>query len=473
MIVANEPPFLTELITLLGNDAVRVGPDIEPRYHKAHFSAEPAKVQVLAVALPRSTEQVAGVLRLCQQYRQRVIPQGGMTGLAGGAMPADGEVVLSLERLRGVEELDPLAGTLTVWAGTPLEAAQTAAAAQEFLLAVDLGARGSCHVAGNVATNAGGVRVIRYGMTRQQVLGLEVVLADGTILNSLNKMQKNNAGYDLKQLFIGSEGTLGVITRVVFKLEPLPRCVQTAFCAVPNYAKAVAFLRLAQQRLSGRLSAFEVMWDDFYSLATQQLYPHIQPLSGTSPLYVLLDLQGADQAADAPLFEGLLQHALEQNLISDAALAQSQAQAQSFWTLRDSPAELSRVWPVLESFDVSLPIAAIGDYVEALRAQLNAAIPGAEALYFGHIADSNLHVCVTVPGSTEGDFPRHTIQQMVYGLVRTYGGSVSAEHGIGTHKKEYLDYSRSADEIRIMRLLKKALDPTNTLAPGRIFDPLN
>ncbi len=274
--------LLYELRLALGADAVIPGNAIEPRYRKEFFSPQPADCKPLALVKPRNSEQVAAVLRLCHEHCQPVVTQGGMTGLSGGALPQDGELVLSLERLRGIEELDEKAGTLTLLAGTPLQEAQEAAAAKGFLLAVDLGARGSCQIGGNVATNAGGNRVIRYGMTRQQVLGLEAVLADGTLLSSLNKMQKNNAGYDLKQLFIGSEGTLGVVTRVVLRLEPLPSCVQTAFCAVASYDQSVALLRHAQRCLSGRLSAFEAMWNDFYTLVTTRIPGQRAPLPGDS-----------------------------------------------------------------------------------------------------------------------------------------------------------------------------------------------
>ncbi|MEY2632325.1 MAG: hypothetical protein RIR00_979, partial [Pseudomonadota bacterium] len=263
-------PLATALRALLGIDAVLLDADIGPRFCQEYFAHGKRLARPLLVALPRSTEQVAAVLRLCHERGQPVVVQGGMTGLSGGALPADGEVILSLERLRGIEEIDSAAGTLTVLAGTPLQEAQEAAAAAGFLLALDLGARGSCQVAGNVATNAGGNRVIRYGMARQQVLGLEAVLADGTVIRSLNKMLKNNAGYDLKHLFIGSEGTLGVITQVVFRLEPLPSCVQTALCAVASYNDVVALLRHAQRALAGRLSAFEVMWADYYALVTRR-----------------------------------------------------------------------------------------------------------------------------------------------------------------------------------------------------------
>ncbi|MEY5100142.1 MAG: hypothetical protein RJA36_2861 [Pseudomonadota bacterium] len=468
-------PLLDRLRSALGadavlTDAVLTGADIEARYRKDFFAPQPEASLPLAVVRPRDTAQVAEVLRLCHAQRQTVVTQGGMTGLSGGALPGDGELILSLERLRGIEEIDEQAGTMTLLAGTPLQQAQEAAAARGWLLAVDLGARGSCQIGGNVATNAGGNRVIRYGMMRTQVLGLEAVLADGTVLGSLNKMLKNNAGYDLKQLFIGSEGTLGVITRVVLKLEPLPDSVQTAMCAVDSYGQVVALLRHAQRRLSGRLSAFEVMWADFHDAVSTRIAGQRAVLPPGSPFYVLLDLQGADAEGDAALFERMLEQALEEGLISDAAIASSVKEAQEFWTLRDSPARFTTVWPQIASFDISLPIGSIGEFVERLRERLQQALPGCEALHFGHIGDSNLHVCVAVPGTDADTFPEHEIKDLLYGLLREYRGSISAEHGVGRHKKDYLGYSRSPEEIAVMRGVKAALDPLGILNPGRIFD---
>ena len=462
-------PLLDELRQLLGGDAVVAGDAVDARYLKEYFAPQPAAVRPLLLVKPRTTAEVAGVLRLCTEHRAPLVVQGGMTGLSGGALPKDGEVLLSLERLRGIEELDQQAGTMTLWAGTPLQEAQEAAATAGFLLAIDLGARGSCHIAGNVATNAGGNRVIRYGMAREQVLGIEVVLADGTVLTSLNKMQKNNAGYDLKHLFIGSEGTLGVITRVVVRLQPLPTAVQTAFCAVDSYEKVVGLLRHAQQLLSGRLSAFEVMWNDFYALVTTRIPGHRAPLPAGSPFYVLLDLQGADRAGDAAVFENMLESALTAGLISDAAIASSESETRSFWHLRDASGEFTVPWPTVASFDISLPIGSIGEFVERLKPRLDEQFPGCEYVHFGHIGDSNLHVCIHVPGTTAETFPEPAIKDCLYGLLREYNGSISAEHGVGTHKKKYLPYSRSPEEIALMRTLKAALDPLGILNPGRVL----
>lgn len=453
----------------LGEQAVLQGEALEPRYRKAYFAAEPEAVQPLAVVRPRCVDEVATVLRLCHQFRQPLVTQGGMTGLSGGALPNTGELILSLALLRGIEEIDEMAGTMTLLAGTPLQEAQEAAAARGFMVAIDLGARGTCQIGGNLATNAGGNRVIRYGMAKQQALGLEAVLADGTVISSLNKMLKNNAGYDLKQLFLGSEGTLGVITRAVLKLEPLPNCVQTAFCAVDSYAKVVGLLRHAQRRLSGRLSAFETLWADYYEFVTRRLPGQREPLPSGSPFYVLLDLQGSDGERDGELFGLMLEEALAEGLISDAVIASSEKETQSLWKLRDAPGEFPSVWPGLVSFDVSLPIGSIGPFVEALAPLFDTRFPGCEYVHFGHVGDSNLHVCIATPQLPAADLPEQAIKDCLYDLLRDFGGCVSAEHGIGSYKTEYLAHSRSPAEIALMRTLKLALDPHQLLNPGRVL----
>ncbi|WP_232346446.1 FAD-binding oxidoreductase [Cupriavidus sp. USMAA2-4] len=448
---------------------LQAGADIEMRFRKDWYA--PLDPQPpLAVARPRDTGEVAAVLAACHRYGQPVVPQGGLTGLAAGATPRGGELVLSLERLRGVEAIDPQAGTMTVRAGTTLQAAQEAAREAGWLLALDLGARGSCQIGGNLATNAGGNRVIRYGMAREQVLGLEAVLADGTVLSALNKMQKNNAGYDLRQLFVGSEGTLGVITRAVLRLAPLPACTQTALCALARYEDVVALLRLAQRRLSGRLSAFEVMWADYYGIVTGRVPGMRAPLPAGHPFYVLLDLQGDDAAQDGAAFEALLEAALEAGLIADAALATSQKEADALWALRDAVAEFPQRWAPNAAFDVSLPIGSIGTFADSLRARVLAAWPRAELVNFGHVGDSNLHVSVHLPGATAASFPEAEIEALVYGVVGEFAGSISAEHGIGLHKKPYLHHSRTPAELALMRTLKQALDPRGILNPGRVFD---
>ncbi|WER48689.1 FAD-binding oxidoreductase [Cupriavidus sp. WKF15] len=463
------PPLLDELAAVLDAAGLQTGDAIETRFRKDWYAPLDAE-SPLAVARPRSTAEVSAVLAICNRHRQPVVPQGGLTGLAGAATPAGGELVLSLERMRGVEEIDPQAGTMTVLAGTTLQAAQEAARAANWLFPVDLGARGSCQIGGNIATNAGGNRVIRYGMMRDQVLGLEAVLAEGTVVSSLNKMQKNNAGYDLRQLFIGSEGTLGVITRAVLRLAPLPAATQTALCALGSYDDVVALLRHAQRRLSGRVSAFEAMWADFYELVTTRVAGVRAPLPAGAPFYVLIDLQGNDARQDGAAFESMLESAMEAGLVTDAAVASSEKEAESFWKLRDAVAEFPVMWAPNAAYDVSLPIGRIGRFAESLRSAVLARWPHAELVNFGHVGDSNLHVSVYFPGATAADFPEHEISEVLYPKVSEFEGSISAEHGIGTHKKPFLGHSRTPDALALMRLLKRSLDPSNILCPGRVID---
>ncbi|GLU39591.1 FAD-binding oxidoreductase [Pseudomonas sp. NBRC 100443] len=443
----------------LGDKAVLTGAAINPRHHSdwtRHAPACPA-----ALLLPRDTGQVAAALRICNERGQGVVPQGGMTGLAGGAVPRPQDIALSLERLEGIEELDSAASTLTVRAGTRLETIQQAALEAGLLFPLDLGARGSCQIGGNIACNAGGNAVIRYGMTRDLVLGLEVVLADGRVLNLLNKMIKNNTGYDLKQCFIGSEGTLGVITRAVLKLAPPPGEQTTSLCALPDYASAVALLRRVQREL-GTPQAYELMWQDFYRLGVSWLENAEAPLADHHPLYALFDTSAAGQA-----LERTLQGAFEAGEVVDAVIARSHAQARQLWKVREATGEFpNRLQPL--NFDVSLPIGRIGEFVESCRERLQARWPGNRSLYFGHIGDSNLHLtldCRALPQPA----PVLEVEELVYAAVGEMAGSVSAEHGIGLLKREFLHHSVSPEALQVMRQLKQALDPRGILNPGKLL----
>ncbi len=457
---------VTELIEALGDQSVLVGERIEERYKtdwsKAHV-CEP-----LAVVRVRTTQDVSDAMRICHAHGQPVTVQGGMTGLVGGSQVADAEVIVSLENLSGVEDIDQAASCMTVGAGTPLQIAQEAAVKEGLYLAVDLGARGSCQIGGNISTNAGGNRVIRYGMMREQILGLEVVLADGTILTNLNKMLKNNAGYDLKQLFIGSEGTLGIVTRAVIRLHPIPQETTSVLCALKDDQAMLDFLARARHTANASLLAFEVMWPDFFAFMTQKVHGNVAPFQHPDALVVLMECASGNAGISSDALEGLLASAMEQGELLDAVIAQSGKQADAFWRIRDSVSEFPIVFAPYASFDVSLPIQTIGDFVRELKAGLPAAIQGAESLFFGHVGDSNLHIVVHVPGP-RADFPKSRIDQAVYELVKTYRGSVSAEHGIGTRKKEWLGYSRQPQEIELMRAIKHALDPKGILNRGKVI----
>jgi FAD/FMN-containing dehydrogenase len=439
--------------------AVRIGAEV-PERNRADWGSD-VPVTPRALVLPRSTEEVASALRICHAHAQPVCVQGGMTGLAGGATPGDAEVALSLERMVGVEELDADAATVTVLAGTPLVLVQEAAERAGFRCGIDLGARGSCTIGGNVATNAGGVQVLRYGMARRNVLGLEAVLADGTIVSCLNKMMKNNAGWDWTQLFIGSEGTLGVVTRVVLGLHPAPSGVQTALCALSGFPAALSVLRRAERALPGALLAFEAMWADFYGVATGPV-GLAAPLPQGAPFYLLVEAAGAREP-----FEEFLGTLLAEGAIADAVVARSDVERRRIWALRESPAEYCAKMPPIIGFDVSVPLARMEAAVADVRGLLARGWPEAMPVFFGHVADSNLHLIVPVPGLTK-DIKR-AVEDAVYGAVARQGGSVSAEHGIGRLKRPYLPLSRSAAELALLSTLKQALDPRGILNPGRVL----
>jgi FAD/FMN-containing dehydrogenase len=456
--------LLDSLREVLGRDGVRTGAEIAERALTDWTGQTPTRPA--ALLLPRTTREVSQALALCHAAHQPVVPQGGMTGLAGGAIARGGDIALSLERLAGIEEIDSAAATLTVLAGTTLQAAQDAATEAGFELALDFGARGSCQIGGNLATNAGGNRVIQSGTARDQTLGLEVVLADGTVLTSLNKMVKNNTGYDLKHLFIGSEGTLGIITRAVLRLVPRRAARHTALVALDDYDAAVGLLRRLGARFGNDISAFEIMWPDFFDFGVSLSTSQRSPFAEAYPMYALLEHASFDADDDGERFALAMSEALEAGEIRDAVIAQSLGEARALWTIREATAEFPvRLDPV--NFDVSLPIGAIGTFADACRARFEQCWPGQVSYFFGHIGDSNLHVTVdghSVPGVTH-----EAIDRELYALLAPYGGSVSAEHGIGVLKRDFLHVSRSPAELATMRAIKRTLDPHGIMNPGKVF----
>ena len=448
---------------ILNDSGVLVGEQITEKY-QADWSGEQG-CRPLAVLRPRDTAQVAAILRLCNNSGQKVSVQGGMSGLAGGAVPAPDELALSLERMHGIEEIDTDAMTLTALAGTPLATIQQAAKQAGYFFPLDLGARGSCHIGGNLATNAGGNQVLRYGMVRNLVLGLEAVLADGTIISAMNKMLKNNAGYDLKHLFIGSEGTLGIITRVVLRLYPLTSSTCTALCALNTFEDAIGLLKSTQSELVGALSSFEAMWANYFHYVTDNVKALHSPFERHFPLYVLLEMNGADQGQDQEKFERVLEHALESGLVVDAVIAQSIKEAQHFWQIRDGIGEILPGLSNAANFDVSIPIGHMQAFLTELEQQIHQRSGDTTLLSFGHIGDGNLHIFIT----TESKQDKQKTYALGYALTEKYQGAVTAEHGIGTTKTDYLPHSRTQAEIELMRRLKKCLDPGAILNSGRII----
>ena len=451
---------IDELRERLGEDALITGPAVQER-SAGIWRAD--SVMAKAVIRPRSTEEVSTALAICHKHGQSVIAQGGLTGLVESAITTPDDVAISLERMNAIEDVNPVDRTMVVQSGVVLQTLQEAADEQGLMFPLDLGGRGSCTIGGNISTNAGGNRVIRYGMTRDMVLGLEAVLADGTVVSSLNRMIKNNAGYDLKQLFIGTEGSLGVVTRAVLRLREKPRNQATLFVALEDFAKLARFLKHMDASLSGTLSAFEVMWNNFYRLVTTEPAKHSPPIAQDYPYYVLVEALGSDEVQ----VESALGDAYEQGLIVDAVIAQSEAQRMQLWAMRDDVEQCFRFAPVF-TFDVSMRISCMEEYLAEVNDALASQYSEVRNFTFGHMGDGNLHLVISV--GTGGEEHRRRVEGCVYEPLARISGSVSAEHGVGLEKKPYLSISRSDSEIALMRTLKRALDPKGILNPGKIFD---
>ncbi|MBI2799341.1 MAG: FAD-binding oxidoreductase [Gammaproteobacteria bacterium] len=455
--------LIDELTAIVGANGVLVGADVSARNIHV-WRQEP--VIAKAIVRPSTTEEVAAVLKLCNARGQTVVPHGGLTGLVQGCNGTAADVVLSLERLNKIEAVDPVGRTMTVQAGVPLQILQQEAEKHGLMFPMDLGARGSCQIGGNVSTNAGGNRVIRFGMTRENVLGLEAVLADGTVITSLNTMIKNNAGYDLKHLFIGSEGTLGVVTRVVIRLREMALGQQTAFAAFDNFGQVAGFLRFIDRAMGGGLSSFEVMWRDYYELVTTAPADNVRPVPVEHSHFVICEALGTGHTNDAERFEEAMAEALERELIVDAAVAKSENERRAMWRIRDSVDQFFRFGPAF-LYDVSLAIKDMENYVREVKRSLDAAYPTHHCFTLGHIGDGNIHFAIAV-GSAE-PVHQHRVNDCVYRPLHGIGGSISAEHGIGTEKVAYLPLSRSPAEITLMQQLKTVLDPKGILNPGKIF----
>jgi len=455
-------PLLQDIETVVGKVGLLHGDQLAGRSAGIWSGAE---LEALALVRPGSTAEVSAVMKLCHAARQAVVPAGGMTGLAGGHESTTADIVLSTERLNRIESLDTHSRCMTVQAGVILQTVQEAATDAGLMFALDLGARASCTIGGNIATNAGGVRVLRFGMMREQVLGLEVVLADGSIVSSMFSVLKNNAGYDLRQMFVGSEGTLGIVTRAILRLHEAPLAVETALLAVPCWGQVMALLRYFDAALPGALAAYEVLWRDFYLLNTGPHSSVHAPLDTEEPYYVL-DVFISDSENGRDKLETLLMAVLEKGDISDGVLASSEAERARFWQIRENFAPEQSCYDKIYGYDVSLPLEDMETYVDEVRARLLQKYSDATLFAYGHIGDGNLHFSI-YPGAQR---QRDAIDEIVYHPLQALHGSVSAEHGIGLEKKAYLGYTRSSAEIELMRNTRRMMDPRNILNPGKIFD---
>ncbi|MCF6220632.1 MAG: FAD-binding oxidoreductase [Robiginitomaculum sp.] len=457
------PNIVNSLKAELGEGAILSRSDVAKRA-VSYWDNSPMQAKVLL--RPKSTQEVSKILQICHAHRQSVVTHGGNTTCVQGTHSTENDIILSLERMNGITEIDTVAGTATLQAGAVLEVVQNAVKEKGLFLPLDLGARGSCTIGGNLATNAGGVNVLRYGMARSMVLGLEAVLPDGTIISSMDKMLKNNAGYDLKQLFIGSEGTLGIITNTIVKLMPCSTTTNTAFVALPDFKSVSQLLTYLKKNIGSNLSAFEVMWGSYYAAVTKP-GGHRAPLDRTYPFYALFECDGSDPARDDERFLEVVETAFSDGLILDAVIPKSENERQSLWDIRDDFEDILQPKPVY-LYDVSLSISSMEDYVKKVKYQLARLLPQSKVYVLGHVGDGNLHFFVQA--GTEAGNSRHLSDLAIYEPLREYKGSISAEHGIGLEKKQWLSQTRSSAEIALMRLLKNTLDPYKILNPGIVVD---
>jgi FAD/FMN-containing dehydrogenase len=460
------PKIVELLIETFGKHCVLTNEEASTRV--ASNWKQPGNLNCLALLLPATTQEVSKMLQICNEFNQRVVPHGGLTNVVGGVVTKENEIALSLERMNRIEEIDITNKTVTVQAGVVLQQLQKITAEHGQLFPLDLGAKGTCMIGGNIASNAGGLQALRYGVTRNLVLGLEIVLADGTIISSMNKMMKNNAGYDLKQLFIGSEGTLGIITRAVLKLEDLPKTRNTAFIAVDSFDKANQMLQLSRKHLKNNLTSFELLWQDYYRLMTTSPSLYAPPLEQIYPFYILMESFGQDVEKDKTSFEEFLENCLNSDLISDATIAQSHQELSWFWSIRENVEHIFSVHDPVFLFDVSLAISDMDAYIKKIRSALQTVWPDVYLYAFGHMGDGNLHLYVSCGNNDKAT--RHHVEELVYKPLQEIGGSITGEHGIGLEKKAWLHLSRLPEEIALMKTIKKALDPKGILNPGKLFD---
>jgi FAD/FMN-containing dehydrogenase len=462
---------------LLDTFAARLGPQhvITDPGRMAGYLVESRNLyqgRALAVLRPASTEEVAFVVRECANAGIAIVPQGGNTGLVGGGVPFGG-IVLSLARLDRIRELDPVNATMTVEAGCILQNVRAAAGEADLLFPLWLPSEGSCRIGGNLATNAGGANVLRYGNTRDLVLGIEVVLADGRVWNGLKGLRKDNSGYDLKNLFVGSEGTLGVITAAVLKLVPKPHAKATAFIGCASARRALELFARLRQSDDDTLTAFELMPAFALAMVLKWGQGTVRPLAGDHACYALIELSSPDVDAD---LQGRLEHvlgqAIEDELVEDAAIAASEAQNQALWRLRETLSEVQGNEGGSIKHDVSVPVSRVADFIETAEAACEAAMPGVRPCAFGHVGDGNIHFNLSQPvGMDKAAYLSEwqTFNRIVHDIVASMNGSISAEHGIGLIKRDELLHYKDPVALDLMRTVKRALDPHNILNPGKVL----
>jgi glycolate oxidase subunit GlcD len=461
--------FLQKVASLFPTDFLTQEPEELKVYGKDWTKVFPPNPS--AVVFPRSTDEVARFIKLCHQHDIAVVPSGGRTGLAGGAVAAQGEVVLSLTRMNHIGEVDPLSQIVRVQAGAVTEAVHKHCEPYGLTWPVDFASKGSSHVGGNISTNAGGVKVIHYGMTRNWVLGLQVVTMQGEILELNGALEKNNTGVDLRQLFIGSEGTLGIVTEATLKLARLPEHLDVFFFAVQDF-KEVLNLFLEARKGPFTLQAYECLLHNCLEAVVWNLGVK-SPFQKKHGAYVLMEVERPTTPEAQARMDEWLGSLFERGLIQDGTLAQSPREAKELWMLREAVAESLTRKAFLHKNDIALPVATLGTFLDEMMAVFQKKYPGLDVYVFGHIGDGNLHVNTLKPDDMDREVflkMAHTADDDLFELVKRHQGSVSAEHGIGLLKKDALKYSRTPEELAIFKAMKRALDPKNLLNPGKVFD---
>jgi FAD/FMN-containing dehydrogenase len=464
------PALLARFAAIVGEKYAITDPSVQEAYLVEMRDLYHGRTPV--VLRPGSVDEVAAILKLANETKTAVVPQGGNTGLVGGQIPLNGEVLLSLARLDKIREIDPVSNTMTVEAGVTLQRAREAAAEAGRLYPQLLPSEGTCTIGGNLSTNAGGTAAVAHGIARSHALGLEVVLADGRVLHDLNKLKKNNTGYDLKNLFIGAEGTLGIITAAVLRLVPRPRAVETAFAGVPSPQAAVDLLTLATQRTSDGVTSFELMAQSGVAAVVAHDAASRDPLAAQYPWYVLIELSSQAESGLRGVLEDILSEGHDKGLVLDATIADSVQQAKAFWRIREMFGEVQRHLGASVKHDISVPVAAIPAFIEQANAAVEKFIPGVRPLPFGHVGDGNIHYNVTQPdGADRNEFLARwdEVSAVVFAVVKKLGGSISAEHGVGVMKRDILPEYKDPVALDLMRTLKRTLDPNGILNPGKVL----
>ena len=451
--------------TILEKSSIITGDSLKSRFY--HIWKTDIPLESICLLLPKNSDQVSSILKICNSNNQEVIIHGGLTNLVGSTKSNKSQVVLSLEKMNSIIEIDEKGKTLTCESGVIIEDIINAARTKNLLLPLNFGARGSAQIGGAVSTNAGGLRVFKYGMTRNLVLGLEAVLPDGTIISSLKKLMKDNSGYDLKQFFIGSEGTLGIVTKVVLRLYQHPKTRYTALAVTNDYEKVLSLLNFMEEKISKNLTAFELLWNDTYKQMVSDKTIYNKYVPDNYKYYVFIEYMGGDFDNDYNTFEKVVIESIDKGIVEDAVVGRDEKEQLNIWGIREDVAVLAEEKKFDQQFDISIPVAQIGEVIDKTIEELKDC-SGVKTIFpFGHVADGNIHFIIGK--DSDDDNLKSKINDIIYTNTEAVEGSISAEHGIGIDKKQYLIKSRSNDEIELMKIIKKSIDPKNILNPGRVF----